>query len=107
METALRAARSRGHVHSRQRFGSHLHFRDPGDVALEFTSSNDQLPVGALDRNQGALKNQMFTLVGSGSGVDIGERAQVVVLEWRFTTSFLKNVQRGATVDIRTSTVER
>jgi len=50
------------------------------------------LPVGALDGNQGALKNRTFTLVGYG--VDIGEKkAQVVVLERRFTTSFLKNVQ--------------
>ena len=50
------------------------------------------LPVGALDVNQGALKDRTFTLVGYG--VDIGEKkAQVVVLERRFTTSFLKNVQ--------------
>ena len=50
------------------------------------------LPVGALDGNQGALKNRTFTLVGYG--VDIGEKkAQVVVLERRFTTSFLTNVQ--------------
>ena len=50
------------------------------------------LPVGALDGNQGALKNRTFTLVGYG--VDIGaKKAQVVVLERRSTTSFLKNVQ--------------
>jgi Trypsin. len=50
------------------------------------------LPVGTLDGNQGALKNETFTLVGYG--VDIGEKkAQVVMLERRFTTSFLKNVQ--------------
>ena len=50
------------------------------------------LPVGTLDANQGALKNQTFTLVGYG--VDIGDKkAQVVVQERRFTTSFLKNVQ--------------
>ncbi|MGH3455622.1 MAG: trypsin-like serine protease [Nocardioidaceae bacterium] len=51
------------------------------------------LPVGTLDANQGALKNQTFTLVGYG--VDIGEKkAQIVVPERRSTTSFLKNVQR-------------
>jgi Trypsin len=50
------------------------------------------LPVGALDANQGALKDQTFTLVGYG--VEIGaKKAQVVVTERRFTTSFLKNVQ--------------
>lgn len=50
------------------------------------------LPVGALDANQGALKNQTFTLVGYG--VDIADKkAQVVVTERRFTTSLLKNVQ--------------
>jgi len=50
------------------------------------------LPVGALDGNQGALKNRTFTLVGYG--VDIGaKKTQVVVLERRSTTSFLKNVQ--------------
>jgi hypothetical protein len=50
------------------------------------------LPVGTLDTNQGALKNQTFTLVGYG--VDIGaKKAQVVVRERRSTTSFLKNVQ--------------
>ena len=38
------------------------------------------LPLGTLDTNQGALKNQTFTLVGYG--VDIGaKKAQVVVLE--------------------------
>jgi len=51
------------------------------------------LPVGTLDANQGALKNQTFTLVGYG--VDIGEKkSQIVVPERRSTTSFLKNVQR-------------
>ena len=50
------------------------------------------LPVGTLDANQGALKNQTFTLVGYG--VAIGpKKSQVVVPERRFTTSFLKNVQ--------------
>ncbi len=50
------------------------------------------LPVGTLDGNQGALKNETFTLVGYG--VDIGaKKAQIVVPERRFTTSFLKNVQ--------------
>ena len=50
------------------------------------------LPVGTLDANQGALKNETFTLVGYG--VDIGVRkAQIVVTERRSTTSYLKNVQ--------------
>jgi hypothetical protein len=50
------------------------------------------LPVGTLDANQGALKNETFTLVGYG--VEIGEKKAVVVVpERRFTTSFLKNVQ--------------
>jgi hypothetical protein len=50
------------------------------------------LPVGTLDGNQGALKDETFTLVGYG--VDIGaKKAQIVVPERRFTTSFLKNVQ--------------
>ena len=49
-------------------------------------------PVGYLDRNQGQLKNETFTLVGYG--VDIGDKkAQIVVQERRFTTSYLKNVQ--------------
>lgn len=48
-------------------------------------------PVGFLDRNQGRLKNETFTLVGYG--VDIGaKKAQIVVTERRSTTSFLKNV---------------
>ena len=50
------------------------------------------LPIGTLDANQGALKNQTFTLVGYG--VDIGEKKQqVIVTERRSTTSYLKNVQ--------------
>jgi hypothetical protein len=49
-------------------------------------------PVGYLDSNQGQLKNETFTLVGYG--VDIGDKkAQIVVQERRFTTSYLKNVQ--------------
>jgi Trypsin len=49
-------------------------------------------PVGYLDRNQGELKDETFTLVGYG--VDIGDnKAQIVVQERRSTTSFLKNVQ--------------
>lgn len=48
-------------------------------------------PVGYLDGNQGALKNETFTLVGYG--VDIGEKkSTIVVQERRSTTSFLKNV---------------
>jgi secreted trypsin-like serine protease len=50
------------------------------------------LPVGTLDANQGALKNETFTLVGYG--VEIGEKkATIVVTERRSTTSFLKDVQ--------------
>jgi hypothetical protein len=50
------------------------------------------LPVGTLDANQGALKNETFTLVGYG--VDIGEKKeQILVTERRSTTSYLKNVQ--------------
>jgi hypothetical protein len=50
------------------------------------------LAVGTLDANQGALKNQTFTLVGYG--VDIGvKKSTIVVPERRFTTSFLKTVQ--------------
>jgi hypothetical protein len=48
-------------------------------------------PVGFLNRNQGRLKNETFTLVGYG--VDIGEKkAQIVIPERRSTTSYLKNV---------------
>ena len=40
-------------------------------------------PVGYLDRNQGQLKNETFTLVGYG--VDIGDKkAQIVVQERAF-----------------------
>jgi trypsin len=54
-------------------------------------------PVGYLDRNQGKLKNETFTL--SGYGVDIGEKkAQIVIRERRMTTSFLKNVQSEVVV---------
>jgi hypothetical protein len=50
-------------------------------------------PVGLMDANQGALKNETFTLVGYG--VDIGDKkAQIVNEERRSTTSFLKAVQR-------------
>jgi hypothetical protein len=50
------------------------------------------LPVGTLDGNRGALKEETFTLVGYG--VDIGvKKSQIVVPERRFTTSVLKTVQ--------------
>ena len=50
------------------------------------------LPVGTLDANQGALKDETFTLVGYG--VDIGaKKEQIVITERRSATSFLKNVQ--------------
>ena len=48
-------------------------------------------PLNFLDRNQGQLKNETFTLVGYG--VDIGDKkAQIVIRERRSTTSYLKNV---------------
>jgi Trypsin len=54
-------------------------------------------PVGYLDRNQGELKNETFTLVGYG--VDIGDKkSQIVVQERRSTTSYLKNVQSEVVV---------
>jgi len=55
------------------------------------------LPVGTLDANQGALKKATFVLVGYG--VDIGrKKAQIVVTERRFTTSYLMNVQKEVVV---------
>ena len=55
------------------------------------------LPVGTLDANQGALKDETFTLVGYG--VEIGEKkAQIVVTERRFTTAPLKTVQSEVVV---------
>ena len=54
-------------------------------------------PVGYLDRNQGQLKNETFTLVGYG--VDIGDKKSVIVVqERRSTTSYLKNVQSEVVV---------
>jgi hypothetical protein len=54
-------------------------------------------PVGYLDRNQGQLKNETFTLVGYG--VDIGaKKEQIIVQERRSTTSYLKNVQSEVVV---------
>jgi hypothetical protein len=54
-------------------------------------------PVGYLDRNQGQLKNETFTLVGYG--VDIGDKkTQIIVQERRSTTSYLKNVQSEVVV---------
>jgi V8-like Glu-specific endopeptidase len=87
---------------------------DPGwDGKLSFSKQHDQgvvvlaapattkwpdiepaplLPVGTLDANQGALKNETFVLVGYG--VDIGaKKQQIVVPERRMTTAFLKSVQ--------------
>jgi V8-like Glu-specific endopeptidase len=50
------------------------------------------LPVGTLDANQGALKNETFTLVGYG--VDIGvKKAQIVNQQRMMTTAPLKSVQ--------------
>ena len=54
-------------------------------------------PIGYLDRNQGELKNETFTL--SGYGIDIGDKkAQIVIRERRMTTSYLKNVQSEVVV---------
>ncbi|HEX5468267.1 MAG TPA: trypsin-like serine protease [Gaiellaceae bacterium] len=54
-------------------------------------------PIGYLDKNQGELKDETFTLVGYG--VDIGDKkSQIVVQERRSTTSFLKNVQTEVVV---------
>ena len=87
---------------------------DPGwDGKLSFSQQHDQgvvvlaaaattkwpsikaaplLPVGTLDANQGALKNETFVL--SGYGVDIGEKkAQIVNQQRMMTTAPLKSVQ--------------
>ena len=54
-------------------------------------------PLRFLDRNQGKLKNETFTLVGYG--VNIGaKKVQIVVPERRSTTSYLKNVQKEVVV---------
>ena len=72
---------------------------DQGVVVLDAPASSKwpgivpaQLPpLNFLDKNQGKLKNETFTLVGYG--VDIGDKkAQVVIRERRSTTSYLKNV---------------
>jgi hypothetical protein len=71
---------------------------DQGVVVLDAPASSKwdivpaQLPpLNFLDRNQGQLKNETFTLVGYG--VDIGDKkAQIVIRERRSTTSYLKNV---------------
>jgi V8-like Glu-specific endopeptidase len=50
-------------------------------------------PVGLMDANQGALKNETFTLVGYG--VDIGPKKEQIVNQQRMsTTAYLKSVQR-------------
>lgn len=63
---------------------------DPGWTGkLTFAKQHDRF----MDSNQGALKNETFTLVGYG--VDIGDKkAQIVNQQRRSTTSFLKAVQR-------------
>jgi hypothetical protein len=49
-------------------------------------------PVGLMDANQGALKNETFTMVGYG--VDIGAKKEQIVNQLRMsTTAFLKSVQ--------------
>jgi hypothetical protein len=87
---------------------------DPGwDGKLQYSKQHDQgvvvldqaattkwpgitpaplLPVGFLDANQGALKNETFTLVGYG--VDIGpKKAQIVNQQRMSTTAPLQSVQ--------------
>jgi hypothetical protein len=54
-------------------------------------------PLRFLDKNQGKLKKETFTLVGYG--VTIGaKKAQIVVPERQSTTSYLKNVQSEVVV---------
>jgi V8-like Glu-specific endopeptidase len=49
-------------------------------------------PIGLMDANQGALKNETYTLVGYG--VDIGaKKEQIVNQQRRSTTAYLKSVQ--------------
>ena len=56
-------------------------------------------PVGFLDRNQGQLKNETFTLVGYG--VDIGDKkAQIVIPERRRRRSTSRCPERGRRVQI-------
>ena len=103
---ATRPAGSRYHAGGERCPRRELHHRhrtsDPGwDGKLSISKQHDQgvvvldapaatkwpgitpaplLPVGTLDGNQGALKNQTFTLVGYG--VDIGaKKSQIVVPE--------------------------
>ena len=108
-----RRGRARGALHhrhrpSRSRLDGKLSIakqHDQGVVVLDAAASSKWPgimpaplpPVGYLDRNQGQLKNETFTL--SGYGVDIGDKkAQIVIRERRMTTSYLKNVQSEVVV---------
>ena len=48
-------------------------------------------PIGYLDQNQGALKNETFTLVGYGVKIEDG-KTRVTIPFRSSTTSYLKNV---------------
>jgi trypsin len=104
-EKARRAARYiTGTAHPDPQWDGKLSFsqqHDQGVVVLDAPAASKWPairpaplpPLGLLDANQGALKNETFTLVGYG--VDIGaKKAQIVNQERRSTTSFLKSVQR-------------
>jgi Trypsin len=91
-----------GTAHPDPAWDGHLQFskqHDMGVVVLDAAASTKWPnikpaplpPIGYLDQNQGALKDETFTLVGYG--VDIGEKKSQVVVRFRSsTTSFLKNV---------------
>ena len=108
-EKAARAARYiTGAAHPDPGWTGKLSFskqHDQGVVVLDAAASSKWSgitpaplpPVGYLDRNQGELKNETFTL--SGYGIDIGDKKeQIVIRERRMTTSYLKNVQSEVVV---------
>jgi V8-like Glu-specific endopeptidase len=103
-EKAARAARYiTGQAHPDPGWDGKLSFsqqHDQGVVVLDQPATRKwpdikpapRAPLGFLDTNQGALKNETFTLVGYG--VDIGpKKEQIVNQERRSTTSYLKSVQ--------------
>jgi secreted trypsin-like serine protease len=100
--TAREAFYIKGVAHPDPSWDGKLNFakqHDQGVVVLEAPASSKWPgitpaplpPLGFLDRNQGALKNETFTL--SGYGVDIGDKkAQIVNQQRMMTTAYLKNV---------------